>query len=290
VLFRSVALQTEGGQAWRPQNYDRQEHGQVPLYLALANSYNLATVNLGMKVGVDRVIATVKELGASGNYTPYPSFLLGTAEMSPLEVSQMYQTLASGGFFQPQRCIDSVIGADNRLLKRFGLSVEQRFAPESVFLLNTALQHAVSDGTAQPLNRYVSASHKVAGKTGTTNNLRDSWFADFTGDRLAVIWIGRDDNKPAGVTGAAGALVAWGEIMRSLRPQPLELIEPPRITWTSVDKKTLAATSSFNRDSISLPFIAGTEPAGDSILPSIDIDKVEEKAKGMINSIRGLFN
>jgi penicillin-binding protein 1B len=286
----AVALKTEGGQTWKPQNYDRQEHGRVPLYLALANSYNLATINLGLKVGVDRVIATVKELGANGSYPPYPSFLLGTAEMTPLEVSQMYQTLASGGFFQPQRCIDSVIGADNRLLKRFGLSVEQRFAPESVFLLNTALQHAVSEGTALPLGRYVTASHKVAGKTGTTNDLRDSWFAGFTGDRLAVVWLGRDDNKPAGVTGAAGALVAWGEIIRALHPQPLALNEPPRINWTSVDKRTLAATSTFNRDSVSLPFIAGTEPAGESILPSIDIHKVEEKAKGVINSIRGLFN
>lgn len=284
----AVALKAEGTKTWRPQNYDRQEHGRVPLYLALANSYNLATVNLGMKTGVDKVIATVEALGVQGTFQPYPSFLLGTAEMSPLEVSQMYQTLAAGGFFQPQRCIDSVIGADNKLLKRYGLAVEQRFPAESVFLLNTALQHAVAEGTGRPLARYVPTSHTVAGKTGTTNDLRDSWFAGFTGDRLAVVWLGRDDNTPAKITGAGGALLVWGEVMRSLQSQPLRLDEPPGIAWASIDLTTLTKTGLLG-GGVSLPFVAGTEPAGTSILPSLNVEEVGNKAKGVIDSIQGWF-
>jgi len=288
----AVTLKEQGAKTWRPQNYDKKEHGQVPFYLALANSYNLATVNLGLEVGVDKVIDTAKNLGLTGTFEPYPSFLLGTAEASPLEVSQMYQTLASGGFFQPQRCIESVMGSDHSLLKRYGLSVEQRFPAERIFLLNTALQHTVSEGTAQLLSRYIPASHTIAGKTGTTDNLRDSWFAGFTGDRLAVVWIGRDDNKPAGVTGATGALVVWGEIMRSLQPQPLKLSEPAGIEWAWINKQSLASTSLNSQGSISLPFIAGTAPESGQFLPSIDqhLQEIEQKAKGLLNSIRGLFD
>jgi len=286
VEDKAVILKEQGAETWRPQNYDQKEHGPMPLYLALANSYNLATINLGLELGIDKVIATAKGLGLTGKVEAYPSFLLGTAEMTPLEVSQMYQTLASDGFFQPQRCIGSVMGADHTVLKRYGMSIEQRFPAENIFLLNTALQHVVSEGTAQALSRYIPASHALAGKTGTTNDLRDSWFAGFTGDRLAVVWIGRDDNKPAGVTGSSAALPVWGEIMRALDPQPLELTEPANIQWARVSRQTPAGRS--GRDSEFLPFIAGTEPEPDSALPAIDT--IEKGANEIFDSIRRLID
>ena len=279
VQDKAISLKEQGAETWRPQNYDQKEHGQVPLYLALAHSYNLATINLGLEIGVDKVIATAKKLGLTGEVVDFPSFLLGTAEMTPLEVSQMYQTLASEGFFQPQRCISSVMGADHTLLKRYGLSVEQRFSAEQIFLLNTALQHVISDGTAHVLSRYLPASNAIAGKTGTTNDLRDSWFAGFSGDRLGVVWVGRDDNKPAGVTGATAALPVWGEIMRALHAQPLELTEPASIQWARV-----------NAGSTSLPFIAGTEPAPDPVIPSIDMQTIKQGTNGIFNSIRRWIN
>ena len=279
VQDKAISLKEQGAETWRPQNYDQKEHGQVPLYLALAHSYNLATINLGLEIGVDKVIATAKKLGLTGDVADFPSFLLGTAEMTPLEVSQMYQTLASEGFFQPQRCIGSVMGADHTLLKRYGLSVEQRFPAEQIFLLNTALQHVISDGTAHVLSRYLPASSAIAGKTGTTNDLRDSWFAGFSGDRLGVVWVGRDDNKPAGVTGATAALPVWGEIMRALHAQPLELTEPASIQWARV-----------NAGSTSLPFIAGTEPAPDPVIPSIDMQTIKQGTNGIFNSIRRWIN
>ncbi|MCK9297255.1 MAG: penicillin-binding protein 1B, partial [Desulfobulbaceae bacterium] len=181
----AVTLASAGTKKWRPANFDKREHGRVPLYEALAHSYNLATIRVGLDVGVAKVIDNVRRLGVDRDFSPYPSFLLGAAPMSPLEVSQMFQTLASGGFYQPQRVIGSVLTADNKVVKRFGLSVEQRFPADIIFLLNNALKRVVSEGTAEALASYVPDYIKVAGKTGTSDDLRDSWFAGFTGDKLA---------------------------------------------------------------------------------------------------------
>jgi penicillin-binding protein 1B len=231
----AVSVPDDTGHHWRPHNFDRREHGPVPLYQALAHSYNLATVHLGLAVGLEKIIQTAKALGLPGNFKAYPSFLLGSASPSPLDVAQMYQTLASGGFYVPERAIDSVLSSDNKIVKRYGLSVKQRFPPEAVFLLNSALQCVVQEGTASGLSAYLPASYAVAGKTGTSDDLRDSWFAGFTGDKLAVVWLGRDDNKPTGMTGASGAMVIWGRIMRNLHPEPLDLIAPPGTRWAYQD-------------------------------------------------------
>lgn len=250
-----------GGKPWTPENFDRTAHGRVPMYLALAHSLNLATVRIGMEVGVKKVAETLKALGVSGDFPAYPSFLLGAVSLTPLEVAQMYQTLAAGGFYLPQRAISSVLAADNSVVKRFGISVEQRFPPEQVYLLNTALQHAVREGTGKVLSRHLPPSVNAAGKTGTSDDLRDSWFAGFTGDHLAVAWIGKDDNTPTGLTGAGGALVVWGEIMGALHPEPLELVEPEGIEWQWLRPDTLAVSASpsfFASDQVKLPFIAGS--------------------------------
>ncbi len=258
----AVTIDNVGSKPWRPRNFDHLEHGRVPLYAALAHSYNLATVRIGMAAGVENVVRTVRALGVDRPFRPYPSFLLGAVAMTPLEVTKMYQTLAAGGFSLPQRAISSVLAADHRVIKRFGLSVEQRFAPELIYLLNTGLQLAVAEGTGQSLARYISPTHKVAGKTGTSDDLRDSWFAGFTGDKLAVVWLGRDDNQPVGLTGATGALVAWGEIMRALEPQPLELTEPVGVQWFAVDVQFQEkGRGRYVHERKQLPFLAGSAPA-----------------------------
>jgi penicillin-binding protein 1B len=259
----ALTVPNVGGKPWSPMNFDRTEHGRIPMYLGLAHSLNLATVRIGMNVGVEEVVRTLKNLGVNGDFPAYPSFLLGAFSLTPLEVAQMYQTLASGGFYLPQRVISSVLAADNTVVKRFGISVEQRFSPEQVFLLNSVLQHVVSDGTAKSLSQFLPLSYNAAGKTGTSDDLRDSWFAGFTGDQLAVVWLGNDDNKPIGLTGASGALVVWGEIMRAIHPQPLDLIEPEGITWQWLKPETLELSSSpffFTSGQVKLPFIDATLP------------------------------
>jgi penicillin-binding protein 1B len=259
----ALTIPNLGGEPWSPVNFDRTEHGRIPMYRGLAYSMNLATVRIGMNLGVKEVVRTLKDLGVNGDFPAYPSFLLGAVSLTPLEVAQMYQTLASGGFYLPQRVISTVLAADNTVVKRFGISVEQRFPPEQVYLLNSMLQYVISEGTAKSLSRFLPRSYKIAGKTGTSDDLRDSWFAGFTGDQLAVVWLGKDDNKPTGLTGASGALEVWGEIMRALHPQPLDLLEPEGIKWQWLRPDTLELSSFpflFASGQVKLPFIANTPP------------------------------
>lgn len=278
-----------GSKRWSPENYDKKEHGRVALYQAFAHSYNLATIRLGLEIGVDKVVQTVRNLGVDRDFAPYPSFLLGSAEMSPLEVSQMYLTLAAGGFHIPQRVIGSVLGTDNKILKRFGLQVEQRVSPEIVFLVDHGMQRVVSEGTGRSLSKILPASYQLAGKTGTSNDLRDSWFAGFTGDKVGVVWLGKDDNSPTGLTGASGAMVTWGQIMRGINAQPLELIEPPGIEWGWIDPETLDSSSSFSDKSVKLPFIKAETVNPSQSAPQLP-PALEKWGKGLRDTIRSWFD
>jgi penicillin-binding protein 1B len=258
----ALTWKNQDGSTWKPRNYDRKEHGRVTLYEALIHSYNLATVKLGMATGVEKVIGVLARLGCEKDLPPYPSLFLGALALSPLEVAQIYQTLASEGFYMPLRAIRSVVDMNNRPVQRFPLSVEQRVEPAYAFLLNTTLQNVVREGTASSLSAYIPQSYGLAGKTGTSDDGRDSWFAGFSDDKLAVVWLGRDDNAPINLSGATGALVVWGKMMQQLPAQPLHLPEPPSITWRRVavgsDRQGWAW-----QNTVSLPFIAGTMPAGD---------------------------
>ena len=257
-----ISLSNPGGGMWTPDNFDHKHHGRVPMMEALVFSYNLATVKAGLDVGVEQVVQTFRMLGAEGDIVPYPSFLLGAVSMSPLEVAQIYQTFSSEGFYIPQRAISSVMGPDNSLLKSYGLSIEQRFNPQHIFLINFTLQRVVSEGTGASISQYLPASLLAAGKTGTSNDLRDSWFAGFTGDRLAVVWLGSDDNKSIGLTGSSGALKVWGRVMAGLDTQPLDLREPPGLEWARVYYSDFGADSRYNGLSEALPFVKGTIPVG----------------------------
>src|SRR5438093_9007148 len=197
---------SRGAPDWEPANYDRKFHGAVPLRVALAQSYNVATARLGTELGVERVLANVRRLGVAREGQPFASALLGATDLSPLEVAQMYQTIASGGWRAPLRSIREVTTQEGRPLQRYPLAVEQAFAPEPMYLLTAAMQDVVREGTAQGLKNCLPPELAVAGKTGTTDEQRDAWFAGFTGDRLGVVWIGYDDNRAARLTGAGAAV------------------------------------------------------------------------------------
>jgi penicillin-binding protein 1B len=277
---RAISLPAEKGKVWQPANYDRREHGTIPLFRALAHSYNLATVRLGMALGLDKVADTLVRLGATSTIPHYPSLLLGAVGMTPLEVTQIYQTLADDGFHTPLRAIRTVLAADGKPLKRYGLAVEQRFDPITVFLLNNALLQVVASGTGQPLAAYLPPG-TAAGKTGTSDDLRDSWFAGFTGDRVAVVWVGRDDNTPMGLTGASGALPIWGRFMQEIRTQPLELVPPPNIVWARVGADGYDSDEEY-WSAVTLPFIEGSAPAGTEY-------NMERNEGGLRQRIRSLF-
>lgn len=251
---------SRGAPDWSPTNYDKAHHGSVPLRLVLAHSYNVASARLGTDLGIERVLTTVRQLGVGREFPAYASSLLGAVEFSPLEVAQMYQTVAAGGFRTPLRAIREVVSADGRPLSRYDLSIEQVASPPATYLLTRALQDVVREGTAKGLNQWLPASLAVAGKTGTTDELRDSWFAGFTGDRLAVVWVGYDDNRPARLTGASGAMTVWGELMKPLEHETLEPPVPDTIERVWIDPATGLVADKSCEGAVELPFIKGSAP------------------------------
>ena len=249
----------KGAPDWTPANYDKQFHGIVPLRTALAHSYNAAAARLGTELGIERVLANAKKLGVERDMKPFASALLGAVELSPLEVTQMYQTIASGGFRSPLRAIREVTTQEGKPLQRYALAVEQAFAAEPMYLLTAALQGVVREGTGQALKHFLPEEVNVAGKTGTTDEQRDAWFAGFTGDRLGVVWVGYDDNRAARLSGAASALPIWGDMMAALAPEPLVLEKPERIETVWIDPQSgLRGISCPGAQE--LPFVQGSAP------------------------------
>ncbi|KXJ39498.1 MAG: penicillin-binding protein 1B [Methylothermaceae bacteria B42] len=257
---KPVTLKNPDGSVWRPKNYDHKTHGTVPLYQALVHSYNLATIHLGLKLGLSHIAQTLHRLGVERSVKLYPSMLLGAASMTPLDVTQMYQTLANQGFATPLRAIHAVLSNDNEPLQRYPLTIRQTIDPAPVFILNTILQQVVREGTGASAYSILPKDFTVAGKTGTTNDLRDSWFAGFSGDYLAVAWIGHDDNRPTRLTGARGALQLWALLMRKISRQPLLLTQPDDIEWVWIDTATRLRADETCPHARRLPFVIGSAP------------------------------
>ncbi|HEX9396530.1 MAG TPA: penicillin-binding protein 1B [Burkholderiales bacterium] len=255
---------SRGAPDWLPENYDREYHGEVPLRTALALSYNVATARLGTGLGVERVLDTVRRLGVERPIQPYASSLLGAVSLSMLDVAQMYQTIASGGFRTPLRAIREVTTQEGQPLKRYPLAVEQAFPPEPIYLLTFALQDVVREGTAKSLRNWLAPELGAAAKTGTTDEQRDAWFAGFTAGRLGIVWVGYDDNRAARLTGAGAALPVWGEMMAALDPEPLAVPRPDSIEMVSIDPQNGLRGGLLCPGSVELPFTKGSAPEGRS--------------------------
>ncbi len=255
-----VQLKLPNGDVWSPDNFDRRSHGVIPLHRSLALSYNQSTVRLGLEVGVDRVIDMLHRLGVSRELKPYPSLLLGAQALSPLEVAGVYQTLAANGFQMPLRAIRSVTDAEGGELSRYPFKLRQQVKPELIHLIQYAMQEVGREGTARYAYSVLPGNLNLAGKTGTSNDQRDSWFAGFTGDRLAVVWIGRDDNSRLPFTGSGGALRAWTEFMRTEQPEPFFAARPEGVEYVWVDEQTGLLSDQRCEGSRQLPFITGTAP------------------------------
>ena len=235
-----VVVQQKGSPDWKPQNYNGQANGDVLLVDALARSYNLATVNLGLEIGLDNVVDTIERIGHRKQVRKLPSLFLGAVSMSTLDVARMYLTLAAGGFKLPVKSVRSVLSQENVPLERFALEIEQVIEPEPTHLINYALQEVVRNGTGRVVLNGFDFDYGLAGKTGTTNDYRDSWFAGYSGNYLTVVWVGRDDNKSMGLTGASGAAKVWAKIMQQMPLQRLELgfsdgIVSQRVFYTSAE-------------------------------------------------------
>jgi penicillin-binding protein 1B len=224
-----IELKLGDGSIWAPQNFERQTYGQVPLAWALAESMNLATVRLGLDLGLPKVAATLQRLGLESSPTLNPSMLLGTVEMSPLEVVQVYTTLADGGFRTRLRAVRAVLDEHGHPLRTFKVQVEAAAPPAAVYQIDRMLMLVPTHGTARGAAARLPPGLVIAGKTGTSSDTRDSWFAGFTGNYLSVVWVGYDDNRETGLTGAQGALPVWADTLASLKPVSFDPIVPDSV-------------------------------------------------------------
>ncbi|WP_250656501.1 penicillin-binding protein 1B [Alkalimarinus coralli] len=258
---KPFALEFENGERWTPHNFDNKSHGTIPLHQALSRSYNLSTARLGLALGVDEVSSMLTQLGVARPMTIYPSLFLGATSLAPLEVTQMYQTIAASGFNVPVRAIRSVTTSEGEELSRYAYEIEQVIDPGSMHLLQYGLIGVAKEGTAKSVYRYLSPDLTVAGKTGTTNDSRDSWFAGFSGDYLGVVWLGHDDNRSTGLTGSSGALRVWGNLMSQFPQRPFDPIKPSGIEYYWVDEKSGKRAEDGCSGARLVPFIEGSQPA-----------------------------
>lgn len=260
VQDRAFTLEFDDGRLWQPKNFDGEERGDVPLHLALSRSYNLPAVRVGLDVGIPQVQEVLRAFGVSTPISDYPSMLLGALSLTPTEVAQLYQGLATSGFNTPLRTIREVTDADNAPLSRYSLKVDRVADPAAVHLVQYAMQETMQEGTGRSAYNRLPQQLSLAGKTGTTDQGRDTWFAGFSGDLLAVAWVGRDDNGPTVLTGASGALPVWSAMMAQLPQHGFSPVMPDGVQYHWVNPQEQVLTGEGCEGARLVPFIAGSEP------------------------------
>lgn len=230
-----LSIKLDNGTYWQPKNYDRKFRDRVMLVDALALSLNVPTVNLGMALGLDATKNTLQALGVPGDrITNLPSRLLGALELTPLETAQMFQTIANNGQRSPLTILRYVLTDKGELVYQNYPQQIQAVSKQSAYLTTYAMQQVVESGTSRSLKGKYGA-FKLAAKTGTSNDSRDSWFTGIDGKNVAVIWIGLDDHSPMKLTGATGALKIYSEYLQNNPPKRLLLPTPQNIRMMSID-------------------------------------------------------
>ena len=255
-----VDLVLPNGKRWNPENSDGVSHGRVSLADALKHSYNQATVRVGMDVGPDRLAELLKVL-AGLRAQPNPSLILGSVDLSPFAMAQVYQFLASGGEIQPLRAVRGVLDEKGQAVSRYDFKAAPAQEGDAIAarLVTLALQDTVTGGTARQLVADGLGHLRPAGKTGTSNDSRDSWFAGYTGSHLAVVWVGNDRNEPTGLYGSTGAMRVWSSLFAGLPSAPLD-VGMQGLDWGWVDGEVFATTEEDCDGARRYAFVAGYLP------------------------------
>jgi penicillin-binding protein 1B len=259
LMDEPITLESKNGQQWSPKNYDKTFRGQVPLLQGLTESLNVPTVNLGMQVGLDAIADTLARLGVNTPAEKVPSLTLGAFELTPFVTNQMYQTLSNNGRYVPLHTVTSVVTAENALLWKKAEFYSQRTDEAATYLLNYALYKVTTDGTAKRVGANFGRVN-MAGKTGTTDDYRDSWFSGFDRNNVVTVWVGNDDNQPVNLTGAGGALPVFINYMKSQAPKSLSRRFPEGLGIAHFDAKSGAVVVAGCAGSLSVPAILDVLP------------------------------
>ena len=209
ILDDSKLSIKSGGEIWEPNNFDKKFHGQIPLHVALWQSYNIASARLGIELGYESVQEIFNKLEISKSIERYPSLFIGSFEMSPFDAIQSYQVIAADGFYSPLRSIRDIKDLKGDIDLSYPYKIEQRLRPEPIHLLKFAMKQTFISGTARGYPEKNIESWQAGGKTGTSDDQRDSWFVGFAGELLVLVWLGFDDNRTTPLTGRSGALEVW---------------------------------------------------------------------------------
>jgi penicillin-binding protein 1B len=276
------------GKEWRPHNYTAMVVKHVSMRQALAKSINIATVDLAMKVGLDKIVSTAKQFEFSTPLKPYPSIALGSSEVIPLELSRAYCVFAADGVLPYPLSLKEVLDENGKILEQRHMSIRQVITPAKAFIMSSLLRSVVETGTARSM-RAMGISFPVGGKTGTTNDYRDAWFVGYTPDILALIWVGFDNNDSISASGAGAALPIWANLMNAL-PQYVSgdwFKMPPGVVQDTVCSESgQLALKNRCPQPVEEYFLAGHVPSDTCQIHAnkSQIGRIIDDLKGFINS------
>ena len=289
ILDDSKLSVPSGGVIWEPDNFDKKFHGNIPLHVALWQSYNIASARLGLDIGFEAVASMFSKLGIKKQFHNYPSLFIGSFELSPYQAIQAYQTIAADGFYTPLRSIREIKDVKGEIEFSYPFSIEQRIRPEPVALIKFAMQQTFERGTARGYSSKDIQSWNAGGKTGTSDDQRDSWFVGFAGETLVLVWLGFDDNRQTPLTGRTGAFQVWKNFIDDIKPVSKQKTVLPRINYVWTDMNDGLLSGKKCKNSLLVPFIEGTEP---NITPNVRrkcSNRNENPSEGLLDKLKEAF-
>ncbi|GAB4370112.1 MAG: penicillin-binding protein 1B [Deltaproteobacteria bacterium] len=278
--------------AWEPSNFENRAYGMVTVRRMIEESVNTAAVRLALSVGLPRVVEAARRAGIASPLSPVPSIALGSFEVTPLELATAYATLAAGGALHAPRSLEVLEGADGEALPVEPEERKEGVDPRAAFLVTWALTGAVDRGTGHRV-RDEGILFPLAGKTGTTDGYRDSWFVGYTPELVCAVWVGHDSGRNTGLTGATGALRIWTRFVRAVVPAggspPFPV--PPGVTIAEIDPESGMLATTACPDPIVEAFPERLAPTQTCPLhPSHPLaDTVRKGVRGILEFLRSLF-
>ncbi|HPM40856.1 MAG TPA: penicillin-binding transpeptidase domain-containing protein, partial [bacterium] len=260
-IVEDVSFEVEsGGKKWSPKNYDKREHGPVTIVTALEHSYNIAASRVAIDAGLDNVVKTARDAGIESPLAAVPSIALGSFEVTPMEMASAYTIFPNGGIRAQPLAIINVATKDGEIVERKTLQMKRAFDAAPVFMTTTLMKGVMDRGTGAGA-RALGFSAPAAGKTGTTSNYRDAWFAGFTPSMLALVWVGYDDNTEINMSGGKAALPLWTRFMKEVQPAGGgDFSGPGGVVLVKIDPRTGGLSYAACPDGVAEAFIEGTEP------------------------------
>lgn len=291
VSGEPVSIPTPEG-TWTPANFDGKQYGTITVRRMIENSVNTAAVRLATQVGLKDVVSAARDAGIGSTLSPVPSLSLGSFEVTPVELAYAYATLASGGIRHEPSPLDSIIGAKGETVHTGKPDGKQAIDPRAAYLVSYALEGVIDRGTARAA-RSAGIGFPASGKTGTTDNYRDSWFAGYTPEVVCVVWVGTDSGKDTGLSGAAGALRIWSRFMKAVYPAagPRAMEVPQGIVTAVIDPVSGYLATSSCPERFAEAFLEGTAPAETCPLHPVHplVDSVRKGLRGIADFFRNLF-